>query len=30
MEQLPGMPTTLADATDAAALVRGIVRAIDG
>ena len=30
MEQLPGMPTTLADATDAAAMVRGIVRAIDG
>lgn len=30
MEQLPGIRTTLADATDAAAMVRGIVRAIDG
>lgn len=27
---LPGMPTTLADAPDADAMVRGIVRAIDG
>jgi uroporphyrinogen-III synthase len=30
VEQLPGMPTTLADAPDAAAMVRGIIRAIDG
>jgi uroporphyrinogen-III synthase len=30
VELLPGMPTTLADAPDAAAMVRGIVRAVDG
>jgi uroporphyrinogen-III synthase len=29
-QQLPGMPTTLATAPDADAMVRGIVRAIDG
>jgi len=29
-QQLPGMPTTLASAPDADAMVRGIVRAIDG
>lgn len=29
-QQLPGMSTTLADAPDADAMVRGIVRAIDG
>ena len=29
-QQLPGMPTTLASAPDADAMVRGIIRAIDG
>jgi uroporphyrinogen-III synthase len=30
LDRLPGMPVTLADAPDADAMVRGIVRAIDG